>query len=406
MSNNAVQAAERGMPSVNDAKPKNKSRVAMLVFFVVVLCIGATAAYWTMTRLRDSVQSSVKKDTVDKTPTVQKKTFDEAMYVPSEAPPAPAPEVVVPAVAGAGSVVGSQNTAALQPVAPPSQTPKPNMSRFDSPFVVNGGQEPGGKSKGGQSGFNPQEVLGSLAGQNGAAGNNPGSPSFFKEDNDSGNKGGLEGRLSPTRTPSVKAGSLGDLNLSVQKGKSIDCVTSTLIDASLPGMVSCRLVTNLMSANGRVVLAEAGSEVTGEQNGNMKQGQLRLFVLWNRIYTPNGVTMQIDSPGTDALGGAGVSGEIDNRWMARVGGALMLSTVKDIFAYQIAAMSSKNSGNQSNTATAAFTNTTSSGEKLSEKILESTINIPPSFYLNQGSRISIFIARDLDFSSVYAIQAK
>jgi type IV secretion system protein VirB10 len=43
---------------------------------------------------------------------------------------------------------------------------------------------------------------------------------------------------------------------------------------------------------------------------------------------------------------------------------------------------------------------------MTEKVLESTINIKPTIYTNQGDRGTIFVARDLDFGSVYALQAR
>jgi type IV secretion system protein VirB10 len=48
--------------------------------------------------------------------------------------------------------------------------------------------------------------------------------------------------------------------------------------------------------------------------------------------------------------------------------------------------------------------TTSSTSTLAEKVLESTINIPPLIYQNQGGIVGIYVARDVDFSTVYALR--
>jgi type IV secretion system protein VirB10 len=37
-------------------------------------------------------------------------------------------------------------------------------------------------------------------------------------------------------------------------------------------------------------------------------------------------------------------------------------------------------------------------------VLDSTINIAPTLTQNQGAEFTIVVARDLDFSSVYALQ--
>ena len=39
-----------------------------------------------------------------------------------------------------------------------------------------------------------------------------------------------------------------------------------------------------------------------------------------------------------------------------------------------------------------------------EKVLDSTINIPPLIYQNQGGIVGIYVARDVDFSSVYELK--
>jgi type IV secretion system protein VirB10 len=44
------------------------------------------------------------------------------------------------------------------------------------------------------------------------------------------------------------------------------------------------------------------------------------------------------------------------------------------------------------------------GSKLAEKVLDSTINIPPLIYQNQGSSVGVYVARDVDFSAVYALR--
>jgi type IV secretion system protein VirB10 len=54
--------------------------------------------------------------------------------------------------------------------------------------------------------------------------------------------------------------------------------------------------------------------------------------------------------------------------------------------------------------TIVLPSTTGNTSKLAEKVLESTINIPPLIYQNQGGIVGIYVARDIDFSSVYELR--
>ncbi|MDZ4130167.1 MAG: TrbI/VirB10 family protein, partial [Hydrogenophaga sp.] len=54
--------------------------------------------------------------------------------------------------------------------------------------------------------------------------------------------------------------------------------------------------------------------------------------------------------------------------------------------------------------TIVLPSTTENTSKLAEKVLDSTINIPPLIYQNQGGIVGIYVARDVDFTSVYTLQ--
>lgn len=200
----------------------------------------------------------------------------------------------------------------------------------------------------------------------------------------------------PTATPKAKARLLGNRNYILAKGNTFDCVLESAINSSNPGLVTCTTSSNSYSDNGKVVLVERGSLLTGEYTG-LKQGDARLAVLWERIKTPEGVVIDINSLGTDALGRSGFDGDVDKHWLERVGAAILLSTFKDLVAYETA----KNSSGSGTTI--AFPSAQRSGEDVASQILKQSINLPPTLTKNQGERIAIVVARDLDFSDVYAL---
>ncbi len=220
--------------------------------------------------------------------------------------------------------------------------------------------------------------------------------SRFKNRSANAAKSTLEKNLIPTYTAAVSASLLPDRNLLITKGTTLDCVLETALNSSLAGLTTCRLTRDVYSDNGKVVLLERGSELTGEYKGGMKNGQVRLFVLWTEAKTPKGVVVALNSPSTDSLGRSGVTGFVDSHFWERFGTAIFLSLLKDgIKGYAI----------NETEGTLNFSESAESGEKVVEKILDATANIPPTLYKNQGGHIKVMVARNLDFSSVYDLVA-
>ena len=203
-----------------------------------------------------------------------------------------------------------------------------------------------------------------------------------------------------TQLEGAKASLIPDRNLFITKGTSIECVLETAMSSDVLGMTSCRITRDVYSTSGKIVLLERGTRIVGQYKGGLQQGQSRLFVLWNRAETPNGVIIDLDSGGTDALGRAGHEGFIDNHFYERFSGAIMLSLIDDIGAYAVGQASNTQNGQIQLSGTAGSTSDAAG------IALENSINIRPTFYKNQGDLVNIFIARDLDFRGVYALTAE
>lgn len=191
----------------------------------------------------------------------------------------------------------------------------------------------------------------------------------------------------------ARASRLPDRNFLIIAGTSIPCTLQTAMDTATPGYVSCLIGQDVYSDNGDVILMEKGTRVLGEYRSGMRQGQKRLFVLWTRAVTPAGVAVGLASPASDALGRAGFDGSIDTHFWERFGGALLLSIVDDTSA----AVASR--GNQNG-------ETVRVPSDAAGIALQDSINIPPSLIKPQGAEVAIFVAQDLDFSSVYALRAR
>jgi type IV secretion system protein VirB10 len=210
-------------------------------------------------------------------------------------------------------------------------------------------------------------------------------------------QGSVGGMLNPTSTPKALAVRSINPSLTIAKGDSIDCAMTTRVVTEISGFTSCQITSNVYSSDGKVLLIERMSEVEGEYAAVGSPGQRRVYVLWSRIRKPGGVTIDIASPSTDQLGAAGIDGIVDNRWFERIGSAYMLSLFKD-FVTAAATPSGTN-------GTVVLQNSIQTSNNLAEKVLSQSINIKPVVYANQGDRVAIYVARDLDFSNVYSVKA-
>jgi type IV secretion system protein VirB10 len=202
----------------------------------------------------------------------------------------------------------------------------------------------------------------------------------------------LADKLKPTPIEGVRAARLPNRNLLVTQGTSIPCILETAMSSDVPGFVSCVVQRDVMSDSGHVVLMEKGTQVVGEYRGSVRRGSRRMFVLWTRAKTPKGIIVTLASPATDALGRSGFDGEIDTHFFERFGAALLLSIVNDATSYANQRLSDGG---------IEIRNTTNTGNSAAAIAVERSIDIPPTLTKNQGELVNIFVARDLDFRSVY-----
>jgi len=206
----------------------------------------------------------------------------------------------------------------------------------------------------------------------------------------------MESLLRPSVTTAVSAKVLPTQRLLLPKGTFLDCTLETAIDSSLPGMTTCVLATDTFSADGSVVLLERGTKLVGETRGQVRAGSARVFVLWTEARTPTGVVVALASGGTDELGRSGLPGKVNRHFFERFGAAILVSVIDG--TVQAAVQSQREGGDT------VVVNPTSSSQIMTE-VLKSTMSIPPTVVKPQGDRISVVVARDLDFRSVYELRA-
>ncbi|MEO5736942.1 MAG: TrbI/VirB10 family protein [Variovorax sp.] len=231
-----------------------------------------------------------------------------------------------------------------------------------------------------------------------------------------GGTNALASALSATITPGTSATINRNPSMTLAKGTLPDCTLLTAILTDQPGFLKCILSAPVMSMDGKVVLMEAGTTMEGEYTQGLQAGQTTIFTLWSRAVTPNFVSVQLNSPGTDALGRAGTSGYVDNKWFERFAGAVFFSLFEDAKQIYIARddarasqrASSNSYGDTYNIGSqgtlSQLSNTGSTTKSIVEEMLKQGSQLKPSLYKNQGEIIKIFVARDVDFSTVYELR--
>jgi type IV secretion system protein VirB10 len=214
----------------------------------------------------------------------------------------------------------------------------------------------------------------------------------------------LAQRLKPTVLSPETASVIQNPDMVITEGTMIPCVLQTAIDSTLPGLVTCVVPIDIRGTTGNVVLLDRGTKIVGQIESGLLQGQNR--VDWTRAETPGHVIVTLASPGSDELGRAGLPGAVNNHFWDRFGGALMLTLVQgalDAATIEAAGQGGSNSTTQQ--AGLGFVYAAqSNGQAVANTALQNSINIPPTLTKNQGDTVSLIVAHDLDFSSVYQLR--
>jgi type IV secretion system protein VirB10 len=184
------------------------------------------------------------------------------------------------------------------------------------------------------------------------------------------------------------------------RGTYIRCVLETRIVTDIPGFTSCVVTEPTYSIDGRNLLLPKGSKVSGRYDTDASGP--RVAVVWDRITTPDGVDVDMASPGVDNLGGAGHPGDYDAHWGARIGAALMISMISDAFKYEGEQHGPRTTTVSNGLVTQApfDSNTARTMQRLANQALDRSSSRPATVTINQGTVLNIYVATDVDFAAV------
>jgi len=183
----------------------------------------------------------------------------------------------------------------------------------------------------------------------------------------------------------TRASVLANRSTTVPQGTLIPAVLETGFDSTKPGFARAIVSHDVRGFDGKNVLIPRGSRLIGEYRSDAGHGQKRAIITWSRLIRPDGMTITMDSPAVDPLGRGGVRAHVNTHFMARVGDALLQSTLGIGGALAQRAVSGPVVVLPGATAPAV-------GEIMPANSYVPTLTIPA------GKSISVFVAHDLDFS--------
>ena len=192
----------------------------------------------------------------------------------------------------------------------------------------------------------------------------------------------------PQATKATAVGG-GDRTYLVAQGTLIYAVLETALNSTQSGQVRAMISKPVYNALGTQMLIPKGSRIFGEYKGDLDSGQNRAAIIWTRLIRPDGATISLDSPASDQLGRAGVKGELNTHFGERLLGALLQSTID--FGVAVASRSvTSNNG-----VVIALPN---AAQASSSQLIQPPPK--PTLKVRHGTRIAVFVARDLDFAAV------
>ncbi|MET0308342.1 MAG: TrbI/VirB10 family protein [Sphingomonas sp.] len=286
-----------------------------------------------------------------------------ALYIPAEPAPPPLPVLVPVAPTAAPSPV-------IVPHAPQPQPQIVYVPQQASPVIQS--TRPAPERVAGEPALVIDTTVAAASPTQGLANAGPGSGS-----------GPQQASVAGARTG---AGVLANRPTTVPQGTLIPAVLETALDSTRPGLARAIVSRDIRGFDGSRILVPRGSRLIGEYRSDVEQGQNRMLVNWIRLIRPDGATIAIGSPASDPLGQGGIKAEVNSHFFERFSGAILQSAL-DI-GVNLASRAASSS------VYLGFPGSFQGGQSFAQN------EVRPTLKVKAATSISIFVARDLDFTGV------
>ena len=184
----------------------------------------------------------------------------------------------------------------------------------------------------------------------------------------------------------------------IKAGAVVPAAMITGINSDLPSEIIAQTTEPVFdSVSGRTLLLPRGSRLVGLYNNDISFGQERVQIVWNRVILPDGSSLKLDAMnGVDALGQAGVTGEVNNHW-GKIFGAAVLTSVFSI-GYELLTETENDIGREEDAVRDAVGN---NFFNTANEVVQRNLAIPPTIEVAPGALFNILVNKDMVFPGPY-----
>ena len=175
----------------------------------------------------------------------------------------------------------------------------------------------------------------------------------------------------------------------VFEGEIIEGILTNRLAGEFTGPVNVMVTTNLYSHDRLHILMPQGTRILGESTKVSISGQRRLAVPFHRIIMPDGYSVDLDkSAGLDQQGAAGLTGLVDTHWPKVIATAALVGAIGGLSEIRA-------TGTTFNGLTSIRLGVSQQTGQEATQILDRALNILPTVTVYEGTRVRIWVQRDL-----------